>query len=151
MKSDSLSILSGVSLALLAAGLAAQSAPASAAGKSGKVEMVHCSGVNACKGHNDCKTADNACAGHGSCKGKGFVAATAQACTHLGGRIDPGSTFTVAASKVKMVHCVGVNACKGHNDCRTASNACKGHGSCKGQRFVALPAASCTHIGGKVG
>lgn len=151
MKTDALSILSGVSLALLAAGLASGAGPAAAASKSGKVAMVHCSGVNACKGQNDCRTAANACAGHGSCKGQGFVAAPAAACTGMGGKVDAGSTFKVDAAKVAMVHCVGVNACKGHNDCKTADNACKGHGSCKGRGFVALPASTCARVGGQAG
>ncbi|MDH5426357.1 MAG: hypothetical protein OEY29_15320 [Gammaproteobacteria bacterium] len=49
------------------------------------------------------------------------------------------------------VHCYGVNKCKGHNDCKTASNACKGHASCKGMGFVSMPAKACDHLGGKVG
>ena len=55
------------------------------------------------------------------------------------------------ASAMKDVHCYGVNKCKGHNDCKTASNACKGHASCKGQGFVSLPESACDHVGGKVG
>lgn len=47
-----------------------------------------------------------------------------------------------------VVHCYGVNKCKGHNDCKAAENACKGHAECKGQGFVAMPAASCDHLGG---
>ena len=43
------------------------------------------------------------------------------------------------------------DSCKGHNDCKTAANACKGHGECKGQGFVALPASTCSNIGGSVG
>jgi hypothetical protein len=46
------------------------------------------------------------------------------------------------------VKCYGANSCKGHNDCKTAANACKGQGGCKGQGFVAIPAATCTDIGG---
>ena len=34
----------------------------------------------------------------------------------------------VVAEEASMVHCYGVNACKGHNDCKTAKNACKGLG-----------------------
>lgn len=49
------------------------------------------------------------------------------------------------------VHCYGVNKCKGHNDCKSATNACKGHGSCKGQGFVGVSASACDHLGGKVG
>lgn len=50
--------------------------------------MVHCFGVNGCKGKNDCKTASNACKGHGSCKGKGFVAMSKQDCEAKGGSVD---------------------------------------------------------------
>ena len=52
------------------------------------------------------------------------------------------------ASAVADVQCYGVNKCKGHNDCKTASNACKGHGSCKGQGFINMPASACDHVGG---
>lgn len=55
------------------------------------------------------------------------------------------------ASASKLIHCYGVNKCKGHNDCKTAKNACKGHASCKGQGFVAVSAQACDHMGGKVG
>ena len=58
----------------------------------------------------------------------------------------PSSTNTSAASNTTdLVHCYGVNACNGHNDCKTASNACKGQG------FIAAPAKACADIGGKVG
>lgn len=151
-KTDAFSMISGISLAMMAAGLASHAPDASAAGgKARKVELVHCSGVNSCKGHNDCKTAANACGGHGSCKGQGFVAAPAAACTAMGGKIDAGSKFTVTAKQANMIHCMGVNSCKGHNDCKTASNACKGHGSCMGKGFVALPSATCDKVGGTAG
>jgi len=32
----------------------------------------------------------------------------------------------VQAGSDAKVHCFGVNKCKGHNDCKTATNACKG-------------------------
>ena len=148
MKSNSIAGVSGVAMALMAASLVV-SGPVAAKSKSGaKVDLVHCSGVNQCKGHNDCKTAANACKGHGSCKGQGFVAATAAACGDVGGTVtDAGKGMKVAASS--QIHCFGINTCKGHNDCKTADNACKGQGSCKGKGFVALPAASCGNIGGK--
>ena len=147
MNINTLPLLSGASLALLAAGLAGHADVAQAA-KSKKVELVHCSGVNSCKGQNDCKTASNACASHGSCKGQGFVAAPAASCTSMGGTVDKASKFSAAASKVDMIHCMGANACKGKNDCKTADNACKGQGKCKGHGFVALPKASCAKVGG---
>ncbi len=48
----------------------------------------HCSGVNACKGHGACKTADNACAGQNACKGTGFVAVDEKTCEDLGGEFE---------------------------------------------------------------
>ncbi|MCE2572845.1 BufA2 family periplasmic bufferin-type metallophore [Motilimonas eburnea] len=55
-------------------------------GEVNKAELVQCYGVNMCKGHNDCKTADNACAGKASCKGHGFVNTSAKSCTDIGGK-----------------------------------------------------------------
>ena len=54
---------------------------------------------------------------------------------------------TVAADEAK-VQCVGVNSCKGHSDCATASSACKGQNSCKGQGFLSLTKAECDEKGG---
>jgi uncharacterized membrane protein len=48
------------------------------------------------------------------------------------------------------VKCYGVNKCKGHNDCKTATNACKGHASCKGQGFIKMSQQACEEIGGSV-
>jgi len=155
MQSNIKKKLTGVSLALAAAGLfsgcqtTGTSSDNATAAVAGKVDMVHCYDVNQCKGHNDCKTADNACAGHGACKGKGFVATPASACANIGGKRKDNVAWQMA--KADLVHCYNVNACKGHNDCKTASNACAGHGSCEGKGFVALPAGSCSNIGGKVG
>lgn len=62
------------------------------------------------------------------------------------------STPTFAeGSSSSNVHCYGVNKCKGHNDCKTASNSCKGHASCKGHGFVKVSEKACDHLGGKVG
>ena len=55
-----------------------------------------------------------------------------------------------AAGDDANVHCYGVNKCKGHNDCKTATNACKGHASCKGQGFVSMSKHACEEIGGSV-
>ncbi|MDA7086814.1 hypothetical protein PH586_10515 [Pseudomonas sp. SA3-5] len=49
--------------------------------------MVHCYGVNACKGQNDCKTASNACKGQGSCKGQGFKSMTLAECNAAKGTV----------------------------------------------------------------
>ena len=49
------------------------------------------------------------------------------------------------------VKCMGVNACKGHSSCKTASSSCKGMNSCKGQGFVEVSKAVCDQLGGKAG
>jgi hypothetical protein len=151
MKKNMQEVFSGAAMAVAVAGLAAYAsvgaAPANAA--SGTSDLVHCYGVNVCKGHNDCKTADNACGGHASCKGTGFVAMPSKSCADVGGTTKDEWKGSVASAD--LVHCYGVNICKGHNDCKTADNACGGHASCKGTGFVAAPAKSCTDIGGKAG
>ncbi len=113
-----------------------------------QTDLMHCYSVNVCKGHNDCNTAGNACAGQGACKGEGFVAMPAKACADVGG--EKKDDVVSQVDTADLVHCSGVNVCKGHNDCSTASNACAGQGSCKGEGFVAIPAKSCTDIGGKI-
>ena len=64
----------------------------------------------------------NACAGHASCSGQGFVAMPTKACADVGGKVKDEWRGTI--SKADLVHCYGVNVCKGHNDCKTANNAC---------------------------
>jgi hypothetical protein len=143
----------GVALAMAAAGLFSTTLSfdaAAALGDSGTtVDLVHCYSVNSCKGHNDCKTADNACAGQGSCKGKGFIAMPSKACTATGGQLKDGWRGTVAKADLK--HCYGLNNCAGQNDCKTSDNACAGKGSCKGKGFVAVPGKACEDAGGKEG
>jgi len=151
--------IGGASLAMAAAGLMGCAATAdtnTAASSSAKaevaantVELVHCYGVNKCNGHNDCKTAENTCKGQASCKGHGFVALPEKACGDIGG--EQKDDWVGKTTKVDLVHCYGVNICKGHNDCKTANNACKGHASCQGQGFVTAGAKACGDIGGKVG
>ena len=153
MTMNILSKFSGASLALMAASLANGAGMAATEHKkaaSDSVELVHCGGVNTCAGVNECKSATNECKGHASCHGQSFTLAPAAACKNMGGKtVDPGTKTTAAASS--MVHCMGANMCKGHNDCKTADNACKGQGSCKGKGFIALPASSCKAVGGKAG
>jgi hypothetical protein len=143
-------MFSGAAMAVTVAGLAVGAVSAQAeAAAGGSSDLVHCYGANVCKGHNDCKTADNACGGHASCKGTGFVAMPSKSCGDVGGKIKDDWTGSIASAE--LVHCYGVNVCKGHNDCKTADNACGGHASCKGTGFVATPAKACADIGGKVG
>ncbi len=142
--------LSGTAIAMAAAGLAGcvgtNTASSSTAAQTDTAELGHCYGVNSCKGHNDCKTADNACKGMGACKGKGFVAMPVKACKDAGGTVRDDWRAQIA--KAELTQCFGVNVCKGHNDCKTANNACKGHSACKGAGFVMTTAKSCTDMGG---
>jgi len=87
-------VLNGARVAALAAALAASSLAFAAdapAGSSGKAvaasDKVHCYGVTACKGMNDCKTTENACKGQSACKGHGFKAKKAADCLAEGGVI----------------------------------------------------------------
>jgi hypothetical protein len=145
--------LSGTALAMAAATLATGCASwgGSDSGNTtaeNTTDLVHCYDVNVCKGHNDCKTANNACTGHASCKGTGFVAMPSKSCADVGGK--QKDKWVGSISKSKLVHCEDVNVCKGHNDCKTATNACAGHASCKGTGFVLTPEKACNDIGGKV-
>ncbi len=58
---------------------------------------------------------------------------------------------TTASAADANVHCYGINACKGQNDCKTKDHACKGLGACKGQGFKAVTQSACEKAGGKVG
>jgi len=69
-------VLSGVALAAAAAVMFSTVA-GSVRGDEAKVKCV---GVNSCKGHSACKSANNACKGQNSCKGKGFVEMTLAQC-----------------------------------------------------------------------
>ena len=63
-----------------------------------------------------------------------------------------GATFTHTAQAADMtVKCAGLNSCKGHSDCQTATNECKGMNSCKGQGWnTKASAQECTSAGGTV-
>ncbi len=159
MQAKKVTSMNGVTLAMLAASLftggcqTVQSTDSMAAptAMAATTDLVHCYGVNACAGHNDCKTAKNACAGHGACKGMGFLAVPDKACKDIGGETQAQDAWMGHIAKADLKHCYGVNACAGHNDCKTAKNACAGHGACKGQGFVAMPEKECTDAGGTLG
>jgi len=51
----------------------------------------------------------------------------------------------VAGYKVK---CFGVNACKGHGQCKSLGNSCTGQNACKGQGFIKMDKAACLAKGG---
>lgn len=50
-------------------------------------ELIHCGGVNECKGHGACAGADNACKAQNECKGKGFEELTKEECEKQGGKV----------------------------------------------------------------
>lgn len=156
MKLSSKKTMTGMSIAAAAAALAAcsetttqQTSTQHTPAASSTTDLAHCYDVNICKGHNDCKTADNACGGQASCKGTGFVAMPSKSCVDIGGKVQDAWRGEVA--KADLAHCYDVNICKGHNDCKTADNACAGQASCKGTGFVLMGAKACSDVGGKVG
>jgi uncharacterized membrane protein len=81
--------ISGAVLATAALGLAIAgttlAVPASAA------STIKCSGINSCKGHSECATANSSCKGQNSCKGQGWLpTASADECTAKGGKVITG-------------------------------------------------------------
>lgn len=67
--------ITGVAIAVSAAGLFLGAAGASAADEA----IIHCAGVNACKGQGRCAGAGNAC-GANACKGQGRCATAEHSC-----------------------------------------------------------------------
>lgn len=154
MKKTKQSVLSGTILALTMATLSGchmkergtelTSKPQS----NSTTDLVHCYGVNKCKGHNDCGGANNSCHGMANCKGQGFITLPTKACADVGGKVQDEWVGKISTSD--LIQCYGVNVCGGHNSCQTANNACSGKGSCKGQGFIAATAKSCDEIGGEI-
>ena len=77
----------------------------------------------------------------------GALLAAAAAAMALSGSVG-AATATVSAGD--MVHCAGINSCKGKSDCATAENSCKGKNACKGHGFVGTKASECLSKGGKI-
>ncbi len=79
----------GSLLAVAAATLIVSGCASTTAGSNANTStaMVHCNGVNECKGHSACATNNNACAGKNACKGQGFVSMTAADCAAAGGTL----------------------------------------------------------------
>lgn len=63
----------------------------------------------------------------------------------------PAGSTGAALNKDDMVHCYGVNSCKGSADCKTTLHECKGMNECKGHGFKALKAGECLSKGGTIG
>ena len=69
--------LASAAAALFVAGATGQ---ALAQDQGGSQAKIKCEGVNECKGHGACSSANNSCAGKNSCKGKGFEMMTPEEC-----------------------------------------------------------------------
>jgi hypothetical protein len=51
-------------------------------------KVVHCGGVNECKGKGACGGADNACKSQNACKGKGYIETSSEKeCLDQGGKV----------------------------------------------------------------
>ncbi len=63
-----------------------------------------------------------------------------------------GAVANAAPAKAdkELVHCYGINTCKGTSDCATAKTSCKGQNECKGQDFVSKTAKECVAAGGSL-
>ena len=77
----------GVLVASAAAGLILGGAVLARADQKSGGEMIHCAGVNACKGQGSCAGAGNSCAGQNACKGKGVVEMSKDDCMKKGGKV----------------------------------------------------------------
>ena len=48
------------------------------------------------------------------------------------------------------VHCMGINACKGQSECKTAAGSCNGTNACKGRGWLVVASdKACAEKGGK--
>ena len=72
---------------------------------------------------------------------RGVLVASAAAALFLAGV--PGASHAEESGAEAKIKCEGVNACKGHSDCQTATNQCKGQNSCSGKGFVMMTEAEC--------
>ena len=60
------------------------------------------------------------------------------------------STVAQPSDSAAVVHCYGVNSCKGQSDCKSYNHDCKGQNECKGQGFKAESKEQCKTDGGKL-
>ena len=75
------------------------------------------------------------------------LAAAAAALFATGAMLAPA----VHAAEGGKVQCMGINSCKGHSDCKTATSDCKGLNSCKGQGWMEKASdKECLDAGGTV-
>jgi hypothetical protein len=87
-KRNAVKVLSRAALAAAAAGLFATATVGTAI--TSDEANVHCTGVNACKGKGECRTATNDWKGMNSCKGQDFISMTPTECAKKGGKVEKG-------------------------------------------------------------
>ncbi len=81
-------IVSGASLAAAAVAMALNGVAAGPALAKKATAIVHCAGINSCKGMSACKTEKSSCKGMNSCKGQGWLPEkSAKACEAKGGAV----------------------------------------------------------------
>ena len=80
----------GILIASAAATLVLGGAVLARADQKAGGDMVHCSGVNACKGQGECAGAGHSCAGMNSCKGQGWVELSKEDYAKKGGKVAEG-------------------------------------------------------------
>lgn len=78
----------------------------------------------------------------------GAMIAAAAAALAVSGHAGAAPKTSVSAGD--MVHCAGINSCKGTSACATAHNACRGQNSCKGLGFLEMNAKECLASAGKI-
>ena len=77
---NSVKKITGIALAVAAAGMFMTVAVPTASAHSAK---VMCEGVNSCKGKGACKTANNGCKHQNACKGQGVLKLSQKKCDAL--------------------------------------------------------------------
>ena len=70
----------GLAIASVAAALFSLGATLALPAHAADDASVKCTGVNACKGTSECKSAKNSCKGMNSCKGQGWVSMSKTEC-----------------------------------------------------------------------
>ena len=80
-------------------------------------------------------------------KTTGLVLAAAAATLFAAGTM----TLAPVPAFAEGVKCAGINSCKGHSECASATNECKGLNECKGHGWISAESAdACTGQGGTV-
>ncbi|HEY7723904.1 MAG TPA: hypothetical protein VH880_01130 [Anaeromyxobacteraceae bacterium] len=82
---------------------------------------------------------------------KGAVVAAAVCSMFAAGAARAGEKAEKTKEGAKVVHCGGINSCKGQGSCAGADNSCKAQNSCKGMGWIETKSEKeCKDKGGKV-